>query len=201
MSRWHDSGIQQQPRISSPVRLNRVAETNETARSRKRLSDLECNEKADGGSRYHAHIEVNTSAEAERELIKKFEKSDFAKMEVIGQFNRGFIIAGHGKDLFIIDQHAADEKCKYEELKLSTVIKQQSLLAPRTLELSAEEEMIVFDNAEIFKRNGFDFKFNMEAQASRRIALTRYPFSKSTTFSEKGIASIFQSDQFQIFTN
>ena len=34
-------------------------------------------------------------------------------MQVIGQFNLGFVIARHKNDLYILDQHACDEKYKY----------------------------------------------------------------------------------------
>ncbi len=44
---------------------------------------------------------------AESELERVFAKEDFARMEVCGQFNLGFIIARLGRDLFIIDQHAS----------------------------------------------------------------------------------------------
>lgn len=46
---------------------------------------------------------------AESELERVFAKSDFARMEVLGQFNLGFIIARLGRDLFIVDQHASGE--------------------------------------------------------------------------------------------
>jgi hypothetical protein len=46
---------------------------------------------------------------AESELERVFRKADFARMEVCGQFNLGFIIARLGRDLFIIDQHASGE--------------------------------------------------------------------------------------------
>lgn len=39
-----------------------------------------------------------------------FLRQDFLKMDVIGQFNLGFIIAELNGDLFILDQHACDEK-------------------------------------------------------------------------------------------
>jgi DNA mismatch repair protein PMS2 len=45
---------------------------------------------------------------------RKIDKADFSRMEVIGQFNKGFIIARLADDLYIIDQHASDEKCKFE---------------------------------------------------------------------------------------
>jgi DNA mismatch repair protein PMS2 len=50
---------------------------------------------------------------AERELERVFDKADFARMEVIGQFNLGFIIARLGRDLFIVDQHASGAPCYY----------------------------------------------------------------------------------------
>ena len=45
-----------------------------------------------------------------------FTKKDFENLEVIGQFNKGFVLAilRDKKDLFIIDQHAADEKYNFE---------------------------------------------------------------------------------------
>ena len=46
---------------------------------------------------------------AETELERIFKKSDFRKMQVLGQFNLGFIVARLGKDLFIVDQHASGE--------------------------------------------------------------------------------------------
>jgi len=72
------------------------------------------------------------------------EKQDFATMDVIGQFNLGFIVArrrktvaaGNGQigladavmdDLFIVDQHAADEKYNFETLQQTTIIKSQKL--------------------------------------------------------------------------
>lgn len=38
------------------------------------------------------------------------DKADFSKMRVIGQFNLGFMIAEYRNDLYILDQHACDEK-------------------------------------------------------------------------------------------
>lgn len=38
---------------------------------------------------------------------------DFPRMRIIGQFNLGFIIAELDGDLYILDQHACDEKYRY----------------------------------------------------------------------------------------
>ena len=60
--------------------------------------------------RFSASIDPKENNNAEEELRKEINKKDFLKMKIYGQFNRGFIIAGLGDDLFIIDQHASDEK-------------------------------------------------------------------------------------------
>lgn len=49
-------------------------------------------------------------------------------MEVVGQFNLGFIIARLKSDLFIVDQHASDEKYNFEMLQKTTTISNQRLV-------------------------------------------------------------------------
>ena len=49
-------------------------------------------------------------------------------MEAVGQFNLGFIIAQLNRDLFIIDQHAADEKHNFETLQRTTRLQPQNLV-------------------------------------------------------------------------
>lgn len=82
-------------------------------------------------------------AAASETLSRVINKADFATMDVIGQFNLGFIIARRRQypladgsqaqaestrdDLFIIDQHAADEKYNFEQLQQTTRIESQSL--------------------------------------------------------------------------
>lgn len=55
-------------------------------------------------------------------------KDMFKEMEVIGQFNLGFIITKLKSDLFIIDQHATDEKYNFEMLQQHTVLNGQRLI-------------------------------------------------------------------------
>lgn len=49
-------------------------------------------------------------------------------MKIIGQFNLGFIITKLGSNLFIVDQHATDEKYNYEELHQKTKLQVQRLI-------------------------------------------------------------------------
>jgi DNA mismatch repair ATPase MutL len=74
-----------------------------------------------------------------QELERNFEKADFARMRVIGQFNLGFILARLRDELFIIDQHAADEKHNFERLQQVTRLNKQPLLHPRRLQLTPAE--------------------------------------------------------------
>ena len=58
--------------------------------------------------KFQATIEPSKNAAAEQELQMEITKDKFANMDIIGQFNLGFIIAKIDEDLFIVDQHATD---------------------------------------------------------------------------------------------
>ena len=45
-------------------------------------------------------------------------------MRVVGQFNLGFLVTQLGRDLFLIDQHATDEKYNFERLSRQPLSKQ-----------------------------------------------------------------------------
>jgi DNA mismatch repair protein PMS2 len=59
----------------------------------------------------------------EKVLMRMFQKDDFKNLKVSGQFNKGFIMATlNENDLFILDQHACDEKFNFETFSKNTVI-------------------------------------------------------------------------------
>jgi DNA mismatch repair protein PMS2 len=110
--------------------------------------------------------------------IVSLTKKDFEGMEVIGQFNLGFILAKcRNNNLWVLDQHACDEKYNFERLCATTVIHEQKLLAPMPLELSPSEESCVLENMEIFEQNGFRFEYKPDAAPRHRLALTVLPHS------------------------
>ncbi|KAI0967709.1 hypothetical protein F4678DRAFT_445290 [Xylaria arbuscula] len=141
--------------------------------------------------------------DAEEKLSLTISKSDFEKMKVIGQFNLGFILAlrtaeenskepqsgssGSGRDdeLFIIDQHATDEKYNFERLQSSTVVQSQRLVHPKTLELTAVEEDIVQQNLDALETNGFIVSYDDSGDqpVGTRCQLLSLPLSRETTFS------------------
>ena len=84
------------------------------------------------------------SEAADREIHRVFQKKDFAIMEIVGQFNLGFILARLAGNLFIIDQHAADEKYNFERLQQITRLNKQPLLQPLRLDVTPAEKMTLW---------------------------------------------------------
>jgi len=146
----------------------------------KSMSGLKC-------LKFKAQINPNDNKSAEAELQKQIKKTEFAKMQVYGQFNLGFILTGLEKDLFIIDQHATDEKYNFETLQKTTVIKSQKMVVPQKLELTSVNESILLDNLAVFEKNGFHFEVDESAPATEKVSLTALPISKNWTFGKEDI--------------
>ncbi|KAF4045456.1 MutL C terminal dimerization domain [Phytophthora infestans] len=123
-------------------------------------------------------------------LQRVLKKEDFKRMQVLGQFNLGFIIGKLGNDLFIIDQHASDEKFNYETLQQTTVMHQQPLVRPLRLELTAGEEMVILDHLGVFTKNGFTFLVDKDAPATKKLKLLSLPFTKHTQFGTEDIREL-----------
>ncbi|KAL0948421.1 hypothetical protein HGRIS_011002 [Hohenbuehelia grisea] len=154
---------------------------------------------------------ANTDDEqAAQALSRVIDKQDFAAMEVVGQFNLGFIIARRRKqvdatsdggtdDLFIVDQHAADEKYNFEQLQQTTRIKSQRLLQPQELQLTVADELVASENLDVLQQNGFeiasadvspdDEDIGAEGR-SYRLRLVAQPVSKGTVFDMKDLEEI-----------
>lgn len=130
-------------------------------------------------------------ASAEEKLSLTVSKADFADMRIIGQFNLGFILAvrapspiSPNSDLFIIDQHASDEKYNFERLQANTTVQNQRLVHPHRLDLTAMEEETVFDNNEALLKNGFQVEIDTSGneEVGRRCKLVSLPMSREVTF-------------------
>eukprot|EP00049_Salpingoeca_infusionum_P004419 m.79081 g.79081 ORF g.79081 m.79081 type:complete len:297 (+) comp12557_c0_seq1:1569-2459(+) len=124
---------------------------------------------------------------AEAELQRNITKDDFLEMEVLGQFNLGFIIAKLRDDLFVVDQHASDEKYNFERLQRETKLQQQTLVVPRRLDLTAVNEALLIEKIHVFQEVGFDFVVDMEQSATNRVRLSKIPYSKSVQLGEDDI--------------
>lgn len=167
---------------------------------------------------------------AEATLSRVVSKEDFEKMEVIGQFNLGFIIvrrrvsaqggdsggedAGAVQDdLFIVDQHASDEKYNFERLQETTVIQSQRLIScvrlfldcpskadqsrrPRELNLPSQDEMTAIEHRELLKMNGFELIVDEDAEVGKRVLMISQPVSKGTVFGVEGSSLLTRSPSF-----
>ncbi|KAK4176913.1 hypothetical protein QBC36DRAFT_300721 [Triangularia setosa] len=127
----------------------------------------------------------------EEKLSLKITKTDFSKMTIIGQFNLGFILAvreasseNDDDELFIIDQHASDEKYNFERLQSTTTVQSQRLVQPKHLTLTALEEEIILENLPSLERNGFVVATDTsgDSPVGARCQLLTLPLSRETTF-------------------
>ncbi|KAF7804845.1 DNA mismatch repair protein PMS1 [Senna tora] len=132
-------------------------------------------------------------AAATTELERLFKKEDFSRMKVIGQFNLGFIIGKLDQDLFIVDQHAADEKYNFERLSQSTILNQQPLLRPLRLELSPQEEIVASMHMDIIRKNGFALEEDPNAPPGRHYILKAVPFSKNIIFGIEDVKDLIST--------
>ena len=140
---------------------------------------------------------------AKAKLSLTVSKDDFSKMRIIGQFNLGFILATRsGKDidneksskdeLFIIDQHASDEKYNFERLQAETVVQNQRLVRPKTLDLTAVEEEVILDNISVLEKNGFIVEVDTSGDEpiGRRCKLLSLPLSKEVVFNTRDLEEL-----------
>jgi len=121
--------------------------------------------------------------EVGKSLRRLFEKNSFKEMRIVGQFNLGFILATHGGDLFIIDQHATDEKFNFEMIKRTSSLTSQPMIKPIRLYIPREQELKVIENLDVFERNGFRIKVEADAEPCQQLLITSMPFVKGKTFS------------------
>lgn len=74
----------------------------------------------------------------------------------LGQVADCYIVAKKGSDLYIIDQHAAHERIRYDKLcKSAAAIPMQELLIPLIFDATDEEQTLVEEQAEAFADLGF----------------------------------------------
>ncbi|XP_043241168.1 mismatch repair endonuclease PMS2-like [Amphibalanus amphitrite] len=145
---------------------------------RRQLTELESATAESGGTgrdwRFRAGIKPSDNSAAEEELSLQIKKEDFLKMRVVGQFNLGFLVTQLGRDLFLIDQHATDEKYNFERLSRQPLSK-QPLVVPQELELPATSEETLLSQPEVFSAAGFHVAEDAAAPPGRRLRLLAAP--------------------------
>lgn len=82
-----------------------------------------------------------------------------SSIQSITQIANSYIVAEDSEGLILIDQHAAHERVRYEQLMDQFENQKKSvqpLLMPQQFELSADEVFLLQDNMEIFAHLGFE---------------------------------------------
>ncbi len=101
--------------------------------------------------------ELNLEFDSEKltEEIKVFPEFDY-----IGQFSGTYLLFQNEKGLYLIDQHAAEERIRYERYyeKLGKKSLVKNLLIPYLINLTHEEELILKTNLKEVNELGFEFE-------------------------------------------
>ena len=123
--------------------------------------------------------------------LKTIEKEDFKKMNVIGQFNKGFIITELNNSLFIIDQHSADEKVNYETLLNNLSITRQPTICPIKVEMfSIAEKNTIYAQKDLYAELGFNIH-----KEQNDIYITSFPSIYSYKFKYEDFVNIVRKLQ------
>ncbi len=119
----------------------------------------------------------------EEKLLTKEAKDEY---EILGQvFDTYWMVAFKDK-LYIIDQHAAHEKVKYEQFMKKfqdKEISSQGLNPPIIVSLSAKEETILKEHLDTFELLGFGIEeFGGNEYALRSVPMDLYGYNEQTLF-------------------
>lgn len=96
-----------------------------------------------------------------RERGGLYEEEEEVKLKVICQLQNAYILAMDEAGLVVIDQHAAHERVRFEELMNEYEAQEkrlQNLLLPVTLELSRDEQAMLADSLAVFEGLGFEIE-------------------------------------------
>lgn len=108
----------------------------------------------------------------------------------LGQVASCFILAKKGDDLYIIDQHAAHERIRYDKLcKSAEQIPMQSMLLPIYLQASDEELIYVEDRRDIL----LDLGYEIELAGPTEIQIVSCPIDFIPSKAEEILRFIFSS--------
>ncbi len=116
----------------------------------------------DEGNRESGEASINPNY---NDNISRIEKEDILQHlesgRIIGQVFFTYIIIELGKELIIIDQHAAHERIAYNQLRedfIKDSVISQNLLLPKNIELSFEEYQLVLNNSLTLRKLGYDIE-------------------------------------------
>ncbi len=148
----------------------------------------------------------NIKEKKEEKIIVQnlFDDDHFPTLSYIGQFAKSYLLCESNLDLYIIDQHAALERVKYENF--SKYLNEQNygsfeLLTPYNLEYSKEEFLIIKEKLDQLKK----YKIVLVESGISSFYLREVPnwfeSEKILTYTEEIIKSVLNGDINQVVDN
>lgn len=108
--------------------------------------------------------------------------------DILGQIFGTYWIIAYSDRMYMIDQHAAHEKVKYERLVAAIQAKEvltQTILPPVILQTSASEERVVLEHFDVFAQIGFELEaFGDHTFCLRAVPVELYGCSYQELFRE-----------------
>ena len=135
------------PEVKLHINEQDVAKTKETEENTDKITSVK---------QETVQIEIPNNREEDINIISPPVEDNF---NIIGQIFETYIIAQRGNEMLVIDQHAAHERIKYEQLLKSLECKQcypQMLLEPVVIKLDAPEFSAFEANCKTLLDLGFD---------------------------------------------
>ncbi len=94
-------------------------------------------------------------------LLREMEQGSGATARALAQYRDSYILAQDERGLLIVDQHAAQERVLFERFLADADrdrVEVQRLMFPQTVELAADERVVLEQEADEFRRLGFSFE-------------------------------------------
>lgn len=174
-------------------KLRSESEQNTRIFEREKVGENTFNTEMDTEVEKHKEFENNLSSNIcnEKEKLNmtpdnKKELNFLEDVDVIGQVFSTYIVLQKGREVLFMDQHAAHERVRFEELKekfnKSDNISQE-LLAPVVIELNNAEVKFLSEKKEIINKFGFGYEeFGHQAIAIRKVPYDTADKSTKETF-------------------
>ena len=130
-------------------------------------------------------MEATQSTLFEEQFLSETAKETY---DILGQIFGTYWIVSYADRMYLIDQHAAHEKVKYERLVKAIAEKQvltQSIMPPVILQTSAKEEQVILEHLDAFLQMGFEIEeFGDHAFCLRAVPVDLYGCSYQELFRE-----------------
>jgi DNA mismatch repair protein MutL len=162
-------------KIFTPLKPNAVYEKFDKAVSDFRIKEPAAKSKYTVSKSYTPVQYASVFAKPEQTSFKEPSFSETNNnIKVIGQVFETYIIVEKGNEFFIFDQHASDERIRYEiytEQINKKELKTQNLLFPENIEFSKSVSQIAKENIPIFNELGI----SVEQFGDNTFRITSYP--------------------------